>query len=124
MGFGDHELCVYACELLLFGGRGFEREERTAWPWLRGLMSRNASVLSDSKSLKQGISPALLETLVSFLALGRAFHRMELRGAPELGFEIELALDDLAKDAGCHFACHWVVGSLGEVLRQKEQQGT
>lgn len=32
---------------------------RTACPWLRGLMSRKASVLSLSKSLKQGMSPGI-----------------------------------------------------------------
>jgi hypothetical protein len=31
--------------------------ERTACPRERGLMSRNARTLSDSKSLKEGISP-------------------------------------------------------------------
>jgi len=31
-----------------------------AWPRLRGLMSRKASVLSLSKSLKQGISPLMI----------------------------------------------------------------
>lgn len=29
----------------------------TEWPLLKGWMSRKASVFSDSKSLKQGISP-------------------------------------------------------------------
>jgi hypothetical protein len=33
------------------GGRG------TEWPVLRGWMSRKARVLSDSKSLREGISP-------------------------------------------------------------------
>ena len=31
--------------------------KRTAWPRERGLISKNASTLSDSKSLKEGISP-------------------------------------------------------------------
>lgn len=33
------------------------RECHTAWPRDRGLMSRNAKTLSDSNSLKEGISP-------------------------------------------------------------------
>ena len=34
-------------------------KKRTAWPLLRGLMSRKASVLSVSRILKQGISPGV-----------------------------------------------------------------
>ena len=32
-------------------------EERTAWPRLRGWMSRKARTWADSKSLKEGMSP-------------------------------------------------------------------
>jgi hypothetical protein len=38
------------------GGGGKERR-RTAWPLLRGWISRNARTLSDSNSLKEGMSP-------------------------------------------------------------------
>jgi hypothetical protein len=37
---------------------------RTAWPLERGLMSRNARTLSDSKSLKEGMSPVTTDQLM------------------------------------------------------------
>ncbi len=47
---GDDKLCRSECRFR----NGLGAERRTAWPRLRGLMSRKASVLSLSKSLKQG----------------------------------------------------------------------
>lgn len=35
-------------------------EGRTAWPRESGLMSRNAMTFSDSKSLKEGMSPVVV----------------------------------------------------------------
>ncbi len=34
---------------------------RTVWPWLNGWISRKAKTFSDSKSLKEGISPGGVE---------------------------------------------------------------
>jgi len=62
------------------------KEGSTAWPRLRGLMSRNARTLSDSKSLKEGMSPLLLAVL-SF----------ELRRKRR---EVD-TFDDLAEDTSC-----------------------
>jgi hypothetical protein len=47
------------------GGR-----KHTACPELNGLISRNARILSDSKSLKEGISPVVfIQPLISNLTL-------------------------------------------------------
>ena len=59
----------------------------TAWPLLKGLMSRKANVFSLSKSFMEGISPAIVSEsrLHQWLATS------------------QLTLDDLAEDArGCH----------------------
>jgi len=57
--------------------------ERTACPLLKGCMSRNASTLSDSKSLSEGMSPKGSQFRNPTWSNGRT-------------------LDDLAKDARCH----------------------
>lgn len=41
-------------------GRKYGERLGTAWPLESGLMSRNARTLSDSKSLKEGMSPGIL----------------------------------------------------------------
>lgn len=79
----------------------------TACPRLSGLMSRKASVLSLSKSLKQGISPGLGKPKgqLGGLWLVCSYYHWELE---ELGSMVGggLALDDLAEDARSHPACH------------------
>ena len=64
----DHELCAGAVLVSMApdvvggnkggGGCVVRADELTAWPLLRGPMSRKARVLSLSNSLKEGISPA------------------------------------------------------------------
>jgi hypothetical protein len=74
-----------------------ERSTRTAWPLLRGLMSRKAYVFSLSKSFMDGISPAGSGQIVI------AQHLSHRRAVP--------TLDDLAENArGCHVGLYerWV----------------
>jgi hypothetical protein len=73
------------------GGRrrdGREGKDCTAWPRLRGSMSRKARILSDSKSLSDGMSP------------GRAWVSLSKdSGSSKRGGS---TLDDLAENAGRH----------------------
>jgi hypothetical protein len=59
MELWDNELAFSLHQILLKSQSPISDVRRilTAWPMLRGLMSRNARVLSLSKSLRQGISP-------------------------------------------------------------------
>lgn len=73
---GDDELSLRQLTLV---GHG---ESRTEWPLEMGPMSRKASVFSDSKSLREGISP---DASIS---------------ACRSSSDLMRTLDDLAKDAG------------------------
>ena len=64
-------------------------------------MSRNASVLSLSNSLKHGISP-IMTFRVSFTMT--MLGGMESQNGP--GRDSRLALDDFAENTRSHFACH------------------
>lgn len=67
LGITNYKHTTVSLSLFVVWGQlehGEESEEegegeigRTAWPLERGLMSRNAKTLSDSKILKEGMSP-------------------------------------------------------------------
>jgi len=73
---------------------------RTAWPLLRGLMSRKAYVLSLSKSFMDGISPA---------GVVRGIAQYQSITSAACGVAVYCTFDDLAKDArGCHIGWWYV----------------
>jgi hypothetical protein len=91
-----------------------EFEERTAWPLLRGPMSRKARVLSLSKSLKLGISPIHRAGGQPCLGVDSSFSPASPQTTPPMLSLAHAAvgrgwdtLDDAAEDAG-HF--RWKIG--------------
>ncbi len=73
----------------------------TAWPLLKGSISRNAKTFSDSNNLREGMSP---EGHVSWMLVVICFSRAEIHQ--------QQTFYDLAKDTSRHLVKAWMSQAL------------
>ena len=105
---GDHKLRQRAASVVAGRQRdaGGRAKRLTAWPLLRGPMSRKANVLSLSKSFMQGISPVVARAGCSAPACQHCGQRAVMVGASPWALlssmRLTVTLDDAAEDASGH----------------------